>query len=107
MRKKFKANQYLTQLEQSYVELDQMAKELEVAKIQKKKSVGNKAKTAEIAQLIDILQVRMNVLKMKIDLNFKRLKFCVPELKAIELSDPDGNSPMAGFSQMLKEALSK
>lgn len=102
IRKKFKANEYIRQLEQAYKEYETIAKELATAKIRKKETKGSRDAIAELNTQIDLLRIRLDVIKGKIDLNIKRLKFCVPELKAVELTDGQGNDPFSTFAAAVK-----
>lgn len=99
VRMKFKASNYVSQLENSYKEYEAMLKELEVARLKKKQTRGDRVAILELNAQIDLVKIRIDIIKGKIDLNLRRLKFCLPELKAIELSDPTGDNPFDAFAR--------
>ena len=107
IRNKFKGIEYVRQLELCSQEYEKLAKELEVAKIRKRETKGDMIKISILNSQIDLAKIRLDIIKGRIDLNIRRLKFCLPELKSIELTDPEGKNPMAGFVGVLREALQK
>jgi len=107
-RKKFKAAEYISQMELAYKEYEAMLIELDIAKVKKIKHITDRSRK-EIHTLnmqIDIIKIRLDIIKSKIDLNLRRLKFCLPELKAVELANSDGSSPFTAFAAAV-EAMSK
>lgn len=101
LRKKFKAAEYISQLEQSYKEYEAMLKELDIAKVKKTKAMTERDRKALLVlrTQIDLVKIRLDIIKQKIDLNLRRLKFVLPELRSMELTDPQGDSPFAVFAQ--------
>ena len=120
IRDKFKGIEYARQLENCYDEYVNLANELSIAAIKRANSQSElkkpaaKTKAAKAKQdivkekarndimllnaQVDLLRIRIDVIKGKIDLNLRRLKFCLPELKAMELSDPSGKNPLDIFA---------
>lgn len=89
LRKKFKAVQYIRHLEDC-------AKDLSA--IRKKQSL-KKHKDDHF-----MLGQQVITIKVIIDLNIRRLKFCLPELKSMELKDPNGDNPFTTALVALSEA---
>jgi len=105
IRNKFKGIEYVRQLEGCYNEYEQILKDLQKAKTNKAKLTSAERTDLSIARSqIEILSARKEVIKAKVDLNLRRLRFVLPELKSIELSDPDGDNPFDKFIQMMTEA---
>ena len=46
-------------------------------------------------------------LKAAADIKLKLINKYIPDLKAVELSDPDGNNPLTGIASILQAALDK
>lgn len=90
LRNKFKGIEYIRQLEQSAKDYDALHKKA------KGKRVG----------LIDrdILKLQIDIIKAKVDLNLRRLKFVLPELKAISFEDGDGKSLTEQFFEAMSSA---
>lgn len=111
LREKFKGLEYVRQWELSYKEYEDLQKQLisfSEKRIKAKKKLRSKVKKIRekgfdeldtINVELGILSIKMDVIKNKIELNAKRLKFCIPELKSMELTDPNGNSPLTLFAQ--------
>lgn len=109
LRKKFKAAEYINQLEFAYAKFEAILEELEDAamtraKLKKSNTVESRTKIREMASRIDLLRIRLDVIKYQIDLNIRRLRFCLPELKAVEMSDPSGGNPFEAFMTAVHEA---
>lgn len=106
VRKKFKGNEYVRQLECVSGAYTSILNNLEKASIIKARL--NKDELLRISVInaqIDILKLKLNTLQAQADLNFKRLKFVLPELRSIEITDPSGNNPFDTFLLSLKEAI--
>ena len=104
IRKKFKAKEYIKQLEQSMERLEAIINNLNIAnQIKAKLTKKERDKLTLVKNQIDVLMMQRDTIRVQIDLNLRRLKYCVPELKAMELSDPSGNSPLAGLSELMRE----
>lgn len=106
LRSKFKGNQYIVQLAKCYNEYNKILNEVSLTKTRKSKiitsgRIGKKQKEELIAisAKLDCLKLSIDIIKAKVDLNLKRLKFCVPEIKAIELRGEDGNNPASAFAK--------
>ena len=106
LRKRFKGMEYIRQLELVYKEYDVLLKELDCAKIKRRKPSSKEQKMILNLQL-DILKQRTEILKSKIDLNFRRLKFVLPELRSIEITDSSDDGLLTPLAQLLKDALEK
>lgn len=106
LRKKLQGLEYIRQLELCAKEYDSIIDDLNKAKTAKAKLTRkDKEELAMISMKLDILAAKRDTLKQKVDLNLRRLKFVLPELKAVELSDPEGNSPLAGLVGTLRDLL--
>jgi hypothetical protein len=109
LREKFKAMEYIRQLETDYSELSQIVTKLKALKAKKltisqAKAVGRLHDYEQARFDKEILVARKDVVLAKIQTNFRRLKFCIPELKAIQLEDPEGKNPFSDFLNFLVEA---
>lgn len=51
-----------------------------------------------------LLMDRMSILRERANINFKKLKFGLPELRSLEISDPEGKNPMGVFAEAMKAA---
>lgn len=49
--------------------------------------------------------IKVATLKERAAINFRLLNKVLPDLKGIELSDPQGNSPFAGLADLFKKAV--
>ncbi len=106
LRDKFKVAQYIVQMEKCYDEYNNVAKDLAAANTKKAKLTAKEVSEIKlVASQIEILNARVMVTKAKVDLNLRRLKFVLPELRAIELTDGDGGNPLAELSQAIREAV--
>lgn len=103
IRKKFQGIEYVRQLEEAAKEYDEISKALDVAMTRRQKLT--QAEMIRINGLqLDALKVRIDVVKAKVDLNLKRLRYVLPELKAISFEDGNGNSLTEQFFEAMKEA---
>lgn len=89
LRKKFKGVEYLRQLEQCAKDFDVIHK-----KLKQKNAWDNR----------EVLKVQIDVVKAKVDLNMRRLKFVIPELKAMSFEDGDGKSLTEQFFEAMTSA---
>lgn len=106
VRRKFKAIEYIRQLEESAKEYDRIRDEMKKAVTRRGKlTTKEREQLVIIRSQISILKAQLEAVKQKVDLNLRRLRYCVPELKAIELSDPTGSNPFLTFAAAMKEAL--
>ena len=113
LRKRFKGQQLILSLEKNYKKYVKLSKEIILTKERKLKLATGRISRVQqkelrsIAVKLDIVKMEMDLIKAQVDLNLRRLKFVLPELKSIELSDPEGNNPMGGFVSLLRESLQK
>lgn len=91
LRKKFKGNEYIRQLEQAAKDYDSVHKKL--------KQRGIMATVQR-----EVLKLQIDVIKAKVDLNLKRLRFVIPELKAISFENGDGQSLTDQFFAAMSQA---
>lgn len=107
LRDKFKVVEYIRQLEEIATEYDQVSKAMDVAVTQKKKLTKKDAEQLQARHhQIEALKFKIEVMRHKQDLNFRRLKFVLPELRSVELTDPQGKNPLGELADAFKEALS-
>lgn len=106
VRKKFKGNEYVRQLELCGDQLEELNASLKVA-TKKKLTAKDKITVMALNSQISCLELKLKIVKEKINLNLRRLRFVLPELKSVELTDPQGNNPFSGFIDSLKESLQK
>jgi len=90
VRKKMKGLEYVRQLELCMEQLSSEYKKLSNTKMI---ALANK----------DVIDLRIRIIREKINLNIRRLKFVLPELKAIELTDADGDNPFAKLGAVISE----
>ena len=108
IRKKFQALKYIEQLEKSAERLEEIIEKInKLSVIKAKLSKADKDRIYLLRLQSDALIMQRDTIKVQIDLNLRRLKYCVPELKAMELSDPDGNNPLKSIAEVFREALEK
>ena len=111
LRNKFKGVEYIRQLELAAKELDELSTALAACKTRRKALTRNQQEQIQATRSqIDIIKVNIDVVKTKIDLNLRRLKFVIPELKAMELTgDGEGNplERLALSMAMITQSVSK
>lgn len=108
LRAKFQGVQYIKQLEDSAKEYDKIIAEIDKAtKVKQRLTAKDKEKRLQVNMTLDALKLKLDVVKAKIDLNLRRLKFVVPELKGVELTDPDGNNPLNPLVSIIQKALAE
>lgn len=105
LREQLQAKEYLRQIQLIDDELKTLNQELKDLGFD-----GRKTSKAAIAKqlnendlAINKADTRVKVLKTRLDLNFKRLNKVLPDLKAVELSDPNGNAPFSSFVDAVRE----
>jgi len=97
--------EYIRQLEICFKDYEKVLKDLSVAKTHKAKLTKKDVdELSTVAMQIDILNMRVMTTKAKVDLNIKRLRFVLPELRAIELTDSIGGNPLGILAEALREA---
>ena len=69
----------------------------------KRLTVKDKDKLRMLRMTLDIHNSELQVLKVRIDLNIRRLKFVLPELRSIAITDEDGNNPLATLGMALSQ----
>jgi hypothetical protein len=104
IRAKFKGIEYVRQLELCHKEYEKTFAAMASAR-KKKLTAKDKEELVVIANQLDCLKLGLDIIKAKVDLNIRRLKFVIPELKSTELVDPNGENPLAPLAEFLKEAL--
>lgn len=104
VREKFQGVEYVNQLEKVAQEYDLIIAATEKA-TKAKLTEQDKKNVLVINMQLENLKFRLEALKAKADLNFRRLRFVLPELKSIELSDPEGRNPFADLATALREAV--
>jgi len=106
LRDKMKGNMYLTQIERVAQEYDAIIVAMDAVMVRRSRLTKSNKEGLMFCKIqAEGLKFRLEALKAKTELNFKRLKFVLPELKAIELSDPAGNNPFGSLACALKEAM--
>jgi len=109
LRAELKAKEYLRQIQLDYDELHKLM--LIITALKAKRLT--KAQATALNKLDDYTDARFqlekcaarrDILKAKLDVNFRRLKFCLPELKSIALTDSNGDNPFAQFLDTLVQA---
>jgi uncharacterized protein YwgA len=88
LRDKMKGIEYIGQMNKSMIALNK-----ELTKLQRKKILGDGEK--------NLIDTRIKIIKEQINLNLRRLKFVLPELKAVEITDPNGNNPFAQLGETI------
>ena len=104
LREELKAKEYIRQIGLDYTELGKLIKRVKVLKANKltketAKILGRLHSYSLCKFELEKCMAEKEILRNRLDVNFRRLKFCLPELKSIELTDPGGNNP---FSQLLE-----
>ena len=90
LREKLKCEAYLINIEKISNELSKLSALL---KRRAKPKSEEKLSTLEISAH----KVRILALKTQVDIEFRRLAKVLPDLKAIEILDEDGNNPLSGL----------
>lgn len=108
LREELKAREYIRQLTNDYTTLTALYKQIKYLKAKKltkaqAKATGHLHDYATVNFELQKCIAQRDVLKVKFDVNFRRLKFCLPELKSMELTDPDGESPFAAFVTLITQ----
>jgi len=107
-REKLDAPRYLNQLEKDYEKLESFYEEVAIAQISRTELKHKENKTREdvlamrdLKENIDLLNLRISIVQRKIDFNFRRLKFCLPELKSMDLN-MNGENPLDGIAEIMR-----
>lgn len=105
LREKFKGAEYIRQLELTAKQYDAIIETLEVCTTRRLRLLKTDVeKMAVLHMQQDLLKLRLDTIKGKMDLNFKRLKFVLPELRSVEIVDSDGKNPWAAMAAAILEA---
>jgi len=99
LRLKFKGVQHITNIFKD-------AKKLEALEATVSKAKSTKENPNATATAIAKADCQTRILKVKLDTSFRCLKFVLPELKSLELTDPNGNNPLGTLAAALQEAVS-
>jgi len=107
-REQLKAEEYIRQIELVEASYDLAINDLDVLidrrkRVKMKGSLTNdeRERITAINKQIEVVKLKLDVYKQKVDLNFRRLKFVLPELKSIELTDPSGRNPFEAFGSIM------
>lgn len=108
LREELQAREYLRQLEsidKEFGEINETVKNLKTPTAQQTKAnalvTGNNF-GRELARA----DTRIKALKERATLNFKRLNKVLPDLKAVELSDPEGKNPFGNLLEAMRLSIS-
>ena len=91
LREMLQGRSYIRQLRgihSELIELGESAKNLKLAEASSEKPFPRDAFNSEMEKL----EMRRKLLKDRTDLNFKKLAKVLPDLKQVEITDPDGNT---------------
>ena len=106
LREKLKGLEYIRKLDMLAKDYDQVRKEIDkAAKAKLRLNKDDRKRLTEINQQLNVLKFKVDVIQKQIDLEIRRLKFVLPELKAMELSDPKGENPLSPLVEVLSKAL--
>lgn len=114
IRDKFKGIEYIRQLELIAKELEELQKSIdklinERAKLYTKDhnslTATQKQKKQQLTDKLRFLNTKLDIIMKRAELNFKRLRFVLPELKSIELTDSEAGNPFSNLLNTLKEVL--
>jgi len=84
LRELLKGMEYIRELEAISKELTKMGN-----KLRRLQATGGADST-----LVSVAKTRIQVLKLRADINFRRLAKVLPDLRALELTDAEGNNPL-------------
>ncbi len=99
VRKKIKGANLITAIGKNMAELESL------------KAIVKKAKSTEdnplkVKNAIEKADCITRTTKVQIDTRLRMLKFVVPELKSVELTDPNGDNPLGQLADALRNAVS-
>ncbi len=89
LREKLQCSEYLAQIEKISQDLEKINRLL---KRERKKLSANETGT---------IKTRILALKTRAEINFKRLAKVLPDLKAMEIIDEDGNNPLKSLIEAI------
>lgn len=107
LREELKAREYLRQLElidKEFGEINDHLKNLKGPTARDTKNSGF-LKANNFIREISRSEARVKVLKERAVLNFRRLNKVLPDLKAVEISDPEGKNPFANLIEAMRESI--
>jgi cysteinyl-tRNA synthetase len=102
LRDKFKGAEYIRQLEDCAKDLSSLQSAMALAR-KKRLRLQDKEKIQLLSRMLDFHNAELAVIKTRIDLNIKRLKFVLPELRSIAITDDEGNNPLALLGSALSQ----
>lgn len=110
LREELKAREYLRQIQDDYEKLQVLINKIKTLKAEKLlvKMAVKLNRLADYSKARFELEKCMSqkeILRIKFDTNFRRLKFCLPELRSIELTDPSGESLFSKFIEAVENNL--
>ena len=97
LRGKLKGGIYLGNIHRSVTELGSLQTKVKASK-------NTKTNKDAVTQTIQKCKAQADIIKIKLDANFKLLAKLLPDLKAFEHTDPDGNNPFASFVETMAQA---
>ena len=97
LRNKFKCSEYIRQIADDMKELGVLSNSI-------KKVKNTKTSPDKVGETIAKSKARADIIKIKMDTNFKRLNKIIPDVKAFEHSDQNGDNPFEGLIGLMKQA---
>ena len=85
LRERLQGVAYLTQIEKAVKQLT---------------NIGNTLKRHQKTMQpheVAVIKTRISAIKLAAEINFRRLAKLLPDLRAVEFTDPDGNNPLSGL----------
>jgi len=95
LRAKLQADEYLRQWEDAQKKLTRVADAL------------RKNRSRYVAEEVAAARAEIAALQATIDLNAKRLNKVLPDLKSVELTDPQGENPLATLAAAMQASAGK
>lgn len=93
LREKLQGHVYLQQIEKSRKDLDALSMRL------------HKERATMTAVEVTAARARIKAIEAVVNLNFRRLAKVLPDLKSLEISDPDGKNPLDALAAALGRAV--
>lgn len=108
LRAKFQGVQYIKHLDELAKEYTKVRKELDKATaIKQRLTAKDREQKRDINETLNVIRLKLDVIKQQVDLEIRRLKFVVPELRAVELTDSEGDNPLNPLVRVLQQALAE
>ena len=90
LRDKMSGIAYINQMDEAMKQLDS-----ELSSLKKKKVLGDGER--------NLIDIKIKIIREKINLNLRRLKFVLPELRAITLEDGEGRNPFEKLGETIAD----